>query len=237
MPPDDRRALALGAHPDDIEFGCAGTVACWVDEGWDVRYVIVTSGQKGVQDVDADPEAFGRLREAEAREAAAICGVSDVTFLGYMDSELAWADPRQLRVDLARQFRIHRPHRILSMDPEILPTDRFVNHPDHRATAVALLDITKTSGTTAAIFPELINDEGLQPWRELEEVWLYGPGASSTVVDVTAAFDRKVAALRAHPSQVGEWDVGAFMAERLAAAGEPFGYRYAETFRVIDFRR
>jgi LmbE family N-acetylglucosaminyl deacetylase len=237
QPSDSRRALVVSAHPDDIEFGCGAAVACWVDEGWDVRYVIVTSGQKGVQDVDSDPEAFGRLREAEARAAATACGVADVTFLGYLDSELAWADPRQLRVDLARQFRIHRPHRLVSIDPEILPTARFVNHPDHRAAGVATLDITMTSGTTAAIFPELIRQEGLQPWKGLEEAWLFGPAASETVVDVTAGFDRKVAALRAHVSQIGDWDVGAAMADRMAAAGEPHGYRYAESFRVISFRR
>ena len=229
--------MVVGAHPDDIEFGCAGTVACWVDEGWDVRYLIVTSGQKGVQDVDADPVVFGRLREEEARAAAAACGVTDVTFLGYMDSELAWADPRQLRLDLARQFRIHRPHRVLSMDPDILPTDQFVNHPDHRAAAVAVLDITMTGGTTAAIFPELIKQEGLQPWRELEEVWLHGPAPGSTAVDVSAGLDRKIAALRAHASQTADWDVGAFVAERLAQAGAQHGYGYAETFRVIGFRR
>ncbi len=208
-----------------------------MDEGWDVRYVIVTSGQKGSQDVDVDPEAFGRVREAEARAAAAVCGVTDVTFLRYMDSELAWADPRRLRLDIARQFRIHRPHRLVAIDPEILPTERFVNHPDHRATGVATLDITMTGGTTAAIFPELIRDEGLQPWRELEEVWLVGPGAGPTVVDVSAGFDRKVAALRAHASQLGDRDVGPFVAQRMAAAGEAHGYRYAESFRVISFRR
>src|SRR3954451_9556326 len=95
----------------------------WVDEGWDVRYVIVTSGQKGVQDAGADPEAFGRIREAEARAAAASRGVTDATFLGYMDSELSWADPRRLRLALGRQFRIHRPHRLLASTFEILPPD------------------------------------------------------------------------------------------------------------------
>jgi LmbE family N-acetylglucosaminyl deacetylase len=236
-PAPPRRALAVGAHPDDIEFGCAGTTARWVDEGWDVRYVIVTSGQKGVQDASVDPYEFGLTREAEARAAAAACGVTDVTFLGYMDSELLWADPRQLRLDLARQFRRHRPHRLLCMAAELLPTARFVNHPDHRTAAVATLDVTMTSGTTAAIFPELATDEGLAPWRELEEAWIYGPTTGDTAVDVSTTVDRKVDALRAHVSQIGDWDVGRFMVERLAAAGEPFGYAYAETFRVISFRR
>lgn len=232
-----RRALVISAHPDDIEFGCAGTMARWVDEGWDVRYVIVTSGQKGVQDAAADPEAFGRVREAESLEAAAAVGVTDVTFLRYMDSEVAAADWSALRRDLSRQFRRHRPHRLVASNPEILPTDRFVNHPDHRAVAIAVLDITMTGGTTAAIFPELETDEGLPAWRELEEVWLTGPGGGSHVVDVSDTFDRKIAALRAHVTQVGDWDVARFMGERLHELGTAHGYEYAESFRVISYRR
>ncbi|MFN2607144.1 MAG: PIG-L deacetylase family protein [Acidimicrobiales bacterium] len=235
--PEGRRALAIGAHPDDIEFGAAGTIARWVDEGWDVRYVIVTSGQKGVQDAASDPEAFGRVREAESVAAARAVGVTDVTFLRYMDSEVATADWLGLRRDLSRQFRRHRPHRLLAANPEILPTDRFVNHPDHRAVATAALDITMTGGTTAAIFPELETEEGLPPWRDLEETWLSGGAGGSEVVDVTATFARKVAALRAHVSQVGDWDVEGFVGARLAERGRAHGYDYAESFRVISYRR
>jgi len=234
---EQRRALIVGAHPDDIEFGCAGTVATWVNEGWDVRYVIVTSGQKGVQDAASDPEAFGRVREAESVEAAKAVGVTEVTFLGYMDSEVAAADWLELRRDLSRQFRRHRPHRMIVGNPEMLPTDRFVNHPDHRAVSTAMLDITMTGGTTAAIFPELETDEGLLPWRELEETWLTGSGGGAQVVDVSTTFDAKIAALKAHASQVGEWDVAAFMGPRLAEVGRPHGYAYAESFRVISYRR
>lgn len=232
-----RRALAVSAHPDDIEFSCAATMAAWVDEGWDVRYVIVTSGQKGVQDSRADPEAFGRVREAESRRAAAVCGVTDVTFLGYMDSEVAFADGLGLRRDLSREFRRHRPSRLVVEQHELLPTDRYVNHPDHRAVAIAMLDVTMTGGTTAAIFGELEIDEGLPPWRELEEVWISGPGGGPVVVDVTATFDRKIAALRAHASQIGEWDVARFMGERMAEIGRPHRHRYAESFRVISYGR
>ena len=197
--------------------------------------MIVTSGQKGVQDADADPHEFGREREAEAREAARITGVTDVTFLGYMDSEVTYG--QALLKDLARQFRVHRPHRLVGMDPQPLPTDRFVNHPDHRHVGQATLDVTVTGGTTAAIFPELLKQEGLAPWRELEEAWIFGPAGGQTVVDVSATFDRKIKALEAHRSQVGDWDVRSFMAGRLAERGAPHGYTYAETFRVISFRR
>ena len=234
---EPRRVLAISAHPDDIEFGCAGTLTRWVDEGWDVRYVIVTSGQKGVQDAASDPEAFGAVREQESREAARLCGVTDVTFLRYMDSEVAFVDGLTLRRDISREFRRHRPHRLVAANPDILPTDRFVNHPDHRAVAVAVLDTTMTGGTTAAIFPELQTDEGLAPWRELEEVWLTGLGTGTEVVDVTSTYDRKIAALRAHASQVGEWDVATFIGPRLADIGRPHGFAYGESFRIISYRR
>jgi LmbE family N-acetylglucosaminyl deacetylase len=231
----DRRALVISAHPDDIEFGCAGTTCKWVDEGWDVRYVIVTSGQKGVQDARQDPEAFGRLRETEARNAAEVCGVTDVTFLRWMDSQVVYG--QELLKDIARQFRRHRPHRLIVPDPQPLPTDMFVNHPDHRFVGQAGLDTTMTGGTTAAIFPELVLDEGLEPWNGLEETWIFGPAGGSTAVDITDTIDRKLQALEAHVSQVGEWDVRTFMSERLAERGKAFGYAYAETFRVINYRR
>ena len=231
----ERRALVISAHPDDIEFGCAGTTCKWVDEGWDTRYVIVTSGQKGVQDARQDPEAFGRLREQESRRAAEVCGVSDVTFLRYMDSEVAYG--AALLKDLARQFRRHHPHRLIVMDPQPLPTEMFVNHPDQRFVAQAALDMTLTGGTTAAIFPELVLEEGLEPWRELEETWIMGPAGGPVGVDVTDTIERKLDALQAHVSQVGEWDVRTFMKERLAERGRAFGYEYAESFRVLSSRR
>lgn len=230
-----RRALVVGAHPDDIEFGCAGTAARWVDEGWDVRYVIVTSGQRGVQDADQDPEAFGRVREAESIAAAERCGVTDVVFLRYMDSEVAYGPA--LLEDLSRQFRRHRPHRLVTMNPEPLPTDAFVNHPDHRFVGQAALDVTVTGGTTAAIFPALARDEGLEPWGGLEETWLFGPGGGTTAVDISATIERKLSALECHRSQVGGWDVRAFMSARLADLGRPHGHAFAEAFRVIGYRR
>jgi LmbE family N-acetylglucosaminyl deacetylase len=233
----DRRALVIGAHPDDIEFGCGATVAQWVQDGWDVRYVIVTSGQRGSQDPEATPEDMAAVREAESREAARICGVEDVTFLRYLDADLIAADPLALRLELSRQFRRHRPHRLVTLEPALLPTERFVNHPDHRTVGTAALDITVTGGTTGAIFPELALEEGLPAWRELEEVWLMGPAPGPVAVDVSATVERKIAALEAHASQIGGWQVGRFVAERLRAAGEPHGLEYAETFRVISFRR
>jgi LmbE family N-acetylglucosaminyl deacetylase len=232
-----RRVLAVSAHPDDIEFGAGGTISRWVDEGWDVRYVIVTSGQRGVQDAAQDPAEFGRIREEESRAAAKVAGVTDVTFLGYMDTEVSYSP--QLQRDIAREFRRHRPHRLLTMNPEHLPLGGFVNHPDHRVVATAALDTTITGGTTAGIFPELLTEEGLPPWRELEEIWLMGPSGGDEVVDVTAYFERKLAALEAHGSQMAQvsGDLRELVSRRLEAVGARHGVRYAESFRVISRRR
>ncbi|HET7311833.1 MAG TPA: PIG-L deacetylase family protein [Mycobacteriales bacterium] len=229
-----RRALAVFAHPDDVDFGAAGTVARWVQEGWDVRYVCATRGQKGAWDAHMDVDEYGDLREAEQRAAAKVVGVDDVTFLDFMDSEVF--DNLELRLALSREFRRHRPHRLLTMVPDPLPTDAFVNHPDHRAIGQCALDITMTGGTTASIFPELLS-EGLQPWRELEETWLMGPGIKARAVDVTDTVDVKLEALHCHSSQIGDRDIDTFVRRRLRDAGRTFGMTYAETFRVIGYRR
>lgn len=230
--PDPRRALVVAAHPDDIEFGAAGTVARWVKEGWDVRYVITTSGQRGTQDRNVSPEELGRIREEESCEAARRTGVSDVTFLGYMDSQVAYGV--DLQRDISRQFRIHRPHRLVAMDFEVLPTEFFVNHPDHRHVGLATLDITVSGGTTAGIFPELLA-EGLEPWQGLGDIWIMGPAGGSEVVDITDTYPTKIAALLAHESQVGP-EVEDFLGPRLAERGRPHGYAYAESFRVVRRR-
>lgn len=234
MPDEQQRALVVFAHPDDVDFGAAGTIARWVDEGWDVRYVVVTSGQHGTQDPRADTTAFGALREEEQRAAAAAVGVDSVTFLGYMDSELM--PSLELRRDIAREFRRHQPHRLMTMDPQSLPTDEFINHPDHRLVGQTTLDTVVTGGTTGGIFPELMLEEGLDPWQGCAEVWVMGPGGGPTVVDISKTWDRKMAALRAHVSQIGDWDFESFLAPRFAAAGKPHGYEYAESFRVIRRR-
>jgi LmbE family N-acetylglucosaminyl deacetylase len=225
------RVLCVSAHPDDIEFGCAGSVATWVDAGDEVTYCIVTDGSTGTQDAALFGEPLAAIRREESLKAAAVAGVSDVVFLGYRDG---YVEPSlDLRRDIARQFRLARPERFVIMAWEPVIGDfGFVNHPDHRAVGQACLDVTLTAGTTPGHFPELLA-EGAEPWRGLQEIWVMGPAGGDTAVDISSAVDRKIAALKCHASQLGEWDSDAMIRGWTSTTGEPHGYAHAESFRVI----
>jgi LmbE family N-acetylglucosaminyl deacetylase len=226
------RALVVSAHPDDIEFGSAGTIATWTADGWDVTYCIVSDGSTGTQDRALIGERLAAVRRQESKRAAAVVGVDDIEWLGYRDGYIEFT--LELRRAIARVFRRARPHRYMVMDPTPTIEDRFVNHPDHRAVGQASLDVTLTAGTTPGHFPELL-DEGLQPWRGLRELWIMGPGHKPVARDVSEVIDRKIEALLCHESQVGAdaQRIAEWVKERAAAAGAPHGYRYAETFQVI----
>jgi LmbE family N-acetylglucosaminyl deacetylase len=226
------RALVVTAHPDDMEFGCAGTLAKWADRGAEVTLCIVTDGSTGTQDRDLVGERLRAIRIEESAAAAAVVGISELDWLGYQDGYVEYT--LDLRRDIARAFRRHRPHRFVVVDPSPTIEDRFINHPDHRAVGLASLDVTLTAGTTPGHFPELL-DEGLEPWRGLREVWIAGPGSNPRVVDITDSIDRKIEALMCHRSQLpGEPDeIGGWIRERSAEIGKRAGFAYGESFRVI----
>jgi LmbE family N-acetylglucosaminyl deacetylase len=225
------RVLVVAAHPDDIEFGCAGSVARWVDEGAEVTFVLVTDGSTGTVDTELMGERLADLRREETLKAARILGVDDVIFLGYRDG---YVEPTlDLRRDIAREYRKARPHRLIAMDPQTLPGGWFVNHPDHRAVGQATLDVTITAGTTPGHFPELL-DEGFEPWRGLREIYMTGPGGGEHAEDISTTLDRKIEALKAHASQVGEWEgLDDMIRGWMKANGEEHGLAYAERFHVI----
>lgn len=232
MTPVRWRALIVAAHPDDIEFGCAGTVATWTDEGAEVTYCIVTDGSTGTQDRALMGEKLAAIRRAESKRAAQVVGVDHIEWLGYRDGYVEYN--LELRRDIARVFRRFKPHRFVVMDPA--PTiEDFINHPDHRAVGQASLDATLTAGTTPGHFPELL-EEGLDPWRGLRETWIMGPGKKAQLVDITATIDRKLEALLCHASQVGDDadPIGTWMRAWTAEIGESEGFEHAETFHVIS---
>ncbi|MER7001821.1 PIG-L deacetylase family protein [Dactylosporangium sp. NPDC000555] len=197
---DVQRVLCVLAHPDDVDFGSAGTVATWVDAGIEVAYLLVTRGDAGGFD-DTPREQMPALREAEQRAAAGIVGVKQVEFLeGYRDGIL---EPTiGLRRDITAAIRRFRPDRILTSSP-LRRWDRIVgpSHPDHLAAGEA---------TTCAVYPDARNpftftDIGLEPWT-VREIWYSGGPNPDHFVDVTDVFPRKLAALRAHVSQTSHLD-------------------------------
>jgi LmbE family N-acetylglucosaminyl deacetylase len=227
------RALAVAAHPDDIEFGCAGTLAVWADQGAEVTVCIVTDGSTGTQDRDLLGDKLAQLRRTESEQAARIIGASHLAWLGYRDGYVEYN--LDLRKVLARVFRQYRPHRYVVMDPAPTIEGRFVNHPDHRAVALASLDVTLTAGTTPGHFPELL-DDGLEPWRGLRELWIMGPGAKPVVVDISSTLDRKLEALMSHASQVGgnADEIAGWVRGRASEEGMRAGYTFGESFQVIN---
>lgn len=226
------RALVVSAHPDDMEFGSAGTIAKWADEGAEVTLCIATDGSTGTQDRELMGPPLAGIRQQESGEAAAVLGISEVVWLGYRDGYTEYS--LDLRRDLARVFRRFRPHRFMVMDPAPTVEDRFVNHPDHRAVGQASLDTVLTAGTTPGHFPELL-EEGLEPWRGLRELWIMGPGSKPVVSDVTTTIDRKIEALMCHKSQVGDNadEVASFVRQFTAEQGKQAGFDYAESFQMI----
>ena len=233
MSPAPFRVLVVTAHPDDMEFACAGTLATWTDRGADVTLCIATDGSTGTQDQDLMGTRLSELRKEESRRAADVVGIGALEWLDYRDGYMEYT--LDLRRDIARLFRKFKPHRFLVIDPTPTIDDRFINHPDHRAVGQASLDVSMTAGTTPGHFPELL-DEGLPPWRGLRELWIMGPGLHPRIVDITATIDRKIEALMCHESQVGPQaeEVAGFVRTFTAEIGAAAGVAHAESFRVIS---
>jgi LmbE family N-acetylglucosaminyl deacetylase len=229
------RVLAINAHPDDVDFAAAGTVARWTDAGIDVIYCVVTSGGAGGQDLAFPREEMPALRQAEQVAAAKCVGVHDVRFLGYPDGRVEAT--LALRRDLARVIRQVRPDRVLCPSPERNYARIGVGHPDHRAVGSATLDAVYPDARNPFAFPELREREGLAPWT-VREVWIAAGPDPDRYVDVTATFGRKIAALQAHRSQTGHMtDLEDRIRTRLTLAAERGGLpegRLAESFRVLD---
>ncbi|HUY63069.1 MAG TPA: PIG-L deacetylase family protein [Acidimicrobiales bacterium] len=227
------RALVVCAHPDDVDFGVAGTVAAWVKAGVEVTYCIVTDGDAGGSDRSVSRPDMARLRRQEQRAAAGEVGVSDVVFLGYPDGRLT--PSIELRCDISRQIRRCTPQRLVCQSPERLWERLGASHPDHLAAGEAAVCAAYPDARNPFAHPQLL-EEGLEPYA-VPELWIMASPRVNRAVDVTDTFDRKIAALRCHRSQVGE---GEWLDERLrgwlsagaAAAGLGEG-RLVESFQVV----
>jgi LmbE family N-acetylglucosaminyl deacetylase len=239
-PEEIERALVVTAHPDDVDFGAAGTVANLTDAGVHVTYCLVTDGQAGGFDESISRRRMAEMRREEQTKAAAEVGVTDLVFLGHMDGEVQFS--MELRHELSRVIRQCRPRVVITQSPQINLTSVYGSHADHVATGQAAWTAVYPDARNPFAFPELLTS-GLEPWAT-DEIWImFGSGQpteQATFVDITSQIDRKVRALRCHVSQHRDPDgleqnVREWWGEIAVEGGLPEG-SYAERFFVVDAR-
>ena len=225
--------LCIAAHPDDHEFGIAGTVAKWSREGRKVVFCLVTSGSAGTNEHTLTNDGLVPIRERESWAAAKILGVQDIVFLRYQDGVV---EPTLgLRRDLTRVIRQFKPDVVVCGDPTVRWYGHgYLNHPDHRAVGSAALDAIFPSAETRYIFPELLA-EGLEP-HKVKEVFITFGNQGDTWIDIVDTLDLKCAALKEHRSQLGdgEW-IDKEMREWAHGDAKETGIEYSESFRRMVF--
>ena len=221
------RALMIYAHPDDIEFGVAGTAAKWAKAGSKVHYIVITDGNIGSHDPDMTSEKLAQIRRAEQTAAAEKVGAT-VSYLGYPDGMLQ--PTLELRRDLVREIRRHKANAVVAGDPRsIFPRDTYINHPDHRAAALAAVEACFPAPNSPLVFPELL-EEGFEPC-DVNYVYVSHPVSGANVyVDISEVIDLKIEALKLHVSQMKGWDPTERIKGWSAEIGKKVGFEHAEVF-------
>ncbi len=229
-----KRILVILAHPDDPEFFLGATISRWNKAGHEVHYVLLTKGDKGAKDETLTGKDVARIRMKEQQAAAKRLGVQSIDYLEYEDGYLI--PDLEMRKKIVRSIRKFRPEILVTCDPSnIFPSERYINHPDHRNAGQVVIDAVFPAAGNRFFFPELL-DEGFDP-HEVEEVWMSLTNQPNVKLDVTEHWDNKILALKEHASQIGDPD--AFeerMLERLQPE-EDGAFTYEEQFRRIRFRR
>lgn len=225
-----QRIMVVAAHPDDIEWGSAGTVARLTAAGKTVVYVLATRGEAGSENPDLATEQVAKLREEEELAAAREVGVESVEFLGFPDSQVYYGP--ELRAAIARAMRQHQPEAVITFNYEPAWPGGHLNHADHRHVGQATVDAILDASLRAA-FPELLA-EGLAAWRGCKLLLLAGVPDPNAWVDVSPVIDRAVASLAAHKSYLDELklDAGEIARGRTSELGKEHGVEYAEEFRI-----
>jgi LmbE family N-acetylglucosaminyl deacetylase len=232
--------LVVAAHPDDPDFGVAGTAARLVRDGHVVHYLVLTSGEAGGEDPTQSADELMRIREAEQHASGLILGLTSVQFLRFPDGELQ--PTLELRKAIVRVMRQLEADVVMCQDPRSLVDDdsTYLNHPDHRAAGQAALDAAFPAAGNPRAFPDLFFAEGLKA-HKVKEVWLYFTGGEHVnhFMDITETLEQKIAALAAHDSQIGEWARSGGMRTLItnwaadAATRHNLGFKYAESFQRI----
>jgi len=219
------QVMVVTPHPDDAEYGVAGTVARWAREGKEIVYVVCTNGDKGTSDANMKPEEVAKTREREQLAAAKLVGVREVIFLRHPDQSLE--DTPEFRKELVRLIRMYRPETVVTADPH----RRYIWHRDHRITGRVTLDAVFPYARDRLSYPDLL-DEGLNP-HYVREVLLWASEDPNYRSDITDTFDIKIAALRCHKSQIGQYpspEMEKWLRQRHETMAEGEDFELAEAF-------
>ena len=229
-PTSPERVMVVVAHADDAEFTVAGTVAKWAREGKEVTYLIITDCSRGTDDPNFFPAELSKVRKEEQRAAADRLGVKQIVYLDYQDGTVQHT--LDLRRDIVRQIRKHRPHIVITMDPTRRWLGQgYINHPDHVATGDATLAAIFPAARDYWNFHELIG-EGLMP-HKVAEVYMFAPEDADVWIDIGDTIEDKIAALKEHRSQVGDSDVGEGMRNWARSTANGKDMEYAEAFKYF----
>ncbi|MFH2220296.1 MAG: PIG-L deacetylase family protein [Pseudomonadota bacterium] len=226
--PDTSDIMVISAHPDDAEFGAAGSVAKWTHEGQRVVYIVCTSGDKGTNDPDIKPEQLVKIREKEQSDAAAVLGVSDVVFLRYPDQGLE--DTPDFRKEIVRQIRKYQPGTIVTSDPY----RRYIWHRDHRIIGQVTLDAVYPFARDRLAYPDLI-EQGLLP-HKVKKILFWAAENVNFHIDIAETFHLKLAALQCHKSQIEQFsfpDLEKWLRERCEKMAEGSEFEIAEAFHHV----
>jgi LmbE family N-acetylglucosaminyl deacetylase len=227
---DKLNVMVISAHPDDAEFGAAGTVARWTREGHGVVYIVCTSGEKGTTDRQMTPDRLAAIREKEQLAAASVLGVQDTVFLRYPDQTLE--DTAEFRKHIVRLIRHYRPDRVITSDPY----RRYLWHRDHRIVGQVVMDALFPYARDHLAYPDLLED-GLEP-HKVREALFWGADDINYPSDISETFDLKLKALKCHASQVKELgiaDLEDWLRERCRQMAEGSDFDLAEAFHRVVF--
>jgi len=228
---DWEKALAVVAHPDDLEYGAASAIARWTSQGKEISYLLVTRGEAGIDSMS--PEEAGPLREAEERKGAGLVGVRDVEFLNYQDGVIEYG--LSLRRDITRAIRKVCPDILITLNYHLTWNGTVLNMADHRWVGLAVLDAARDAGNRW-IFPELL-EEGLKPWNRISMVCVNGSPRPTHAVDVTPFLDRGIASLKQHRVYIenlnADFNPETFLRHNAAETGKRHGCQFAVSFEVV----
>ena len=229
------RILAIGAHPDDLDFSCSGTISKLTRQGSEVVYLVISDGSKGSHKIKVGDSKLAKIRKEEQKREAKAVGVNEVIFLGLKDGEIE--NTKLLRKEIVKIIRKTKPDMIFSFDPANLAFDNpYRSHRDHRQAGEAVFDAIFPASGNESFFPELLR-RGYKP-HQVKEIWFFASPKPNKFIDIAKTIGDKIKALSYHKSQIADMkEVEKRIKDWAKKSGRKKGYKYAEAFRVVKFRR